>query len=107
MYYISITDEVHQKLCELFDVTYIPTNFEPIKYEANSRSAFKGLNHTDEAKEEIRKANIGSKNPMFGLRGQKNHLYGKTKDKISCPHCNKEGGKNIMGRWHFNNCRFK
>ena len=42
---------------------------------------------------------------MFGLRGQKNHLYGKTKDKISCPHCNKEGGKNIMGRWHFNNCR--
>ena len=25
--------------------------------------------------------------------------------KIQCPHCSKIGGKGIMQRWHFNNCR--
>ena len=27
--------------------------------------------------------------------------------KISCPHCNKEGGINAMKRWHLDNCKFK
>jgi hypothetical protein len=25
---------------------------------------------------------------------------------LVCPHCNKEGGKGIMKRWHFDNCKF-
>lgn len=36
----------------------------------------------------------------------------KKRDKIEyksvvCPHCEKEGKSNVMGRWHFENCRFK
>ena len=26
---------------------------------------------------------------------------------VSCPHCGKEGGKTIMKRWHFDNCKSK
>jgi group I intron endonuclease len=27
--------------------------------------------------------------------------------KVTCPHCSKEGGSNIMGRYHFSNCKHK
>jgi hypothetical protein len=27
--------------------------------------------------------------------------------KLICPHCNKSGGKGIMKRWHFDNCKHK
>lgn len=36
--------------------------------------------------------------------GQKNK--GKSKPKVQCPHCKKEGGINTMGRWHFDKCKF-
>lgn len=32
---------------------------------------------------------------------------GKPKQQVECPHCKKIGGKNTMGRWHFNNCKEK
>lgn len=32
---------------------------------------------------------------------------GVEKEKVTCPHCNKIGGKNTMGRWHFDNCKVK
>jgi hypothetical protein len=28
-----------------------------------------------------------------------------SKQIVTCPHCNKEGGLNVMKRWHFNNCK--
>ena len=31
----------------------------------------------------------------------------KPKPKVTCPHCNKEGGKPVMVRYHFDNCKFK
>lgn len=34
-------------------------------------------------------------------------LIGKPKIKITCPHCNLEGGNSQMKRWHFDNCRNK
>lgn len=27
--------------------------------------------------------------------------------KVTCPHCNKQGGVQSMYRWHFDNCKFK
>ena len=27
--------------------------------------------------------------------------------KTECPHCGKIGAKFVMGRWHFNNCKYK
>lgn len=29
------------------------------------------------------------------------------KPTVVCPHCGKSGGINIMGRWHFENCKEK
>ena len=34
-------------------------------------------------------------------------MKGKVYKIIKCPHCLKEGGKNIMKRWHFDNCSGK
>jgi len=45
-----------------------------------------GKDHSEEAKEKIRKAN----NVV-----------------VKCPHCSKEGKKSIMKRWHFDNCKHK
>jgi hypothetical protein len=51
--------------------------------------------------------------------GEKNHMYGKhlsvehkakiiewNSIKIECPHCNKVGGRVVMKRWHFDNCKY-
>jgi len=32
---------------------------------------------------------------------------GKHRIPVMCPHCQKIGAKNMMIRWHFNNCRIK
>lgn len=32
---------------------------------------------------------------------------GRSKPKVICPHCNKEGGIGAMMRWHFDNCKQK
>jgi len=48
----------------------------------------KGIPHTDEAKAKISAAGKG-----------------KLKPKVECPHCGKIGGINVMGKWHFNNCK--
>jgi hypothetical protein len=36
---------------------------------------------------------LGDKNPN------------KNMPKVVCPHCNKTGGRNLMKRWHFDNCK--
>ena len=30
---------------------------------------------------------------------------GKVYETVTCPHCNKTGGRNVMKRWHFDNCK--
>ena len=41
----------------------------------------------------------------------KGHQYGPQKpmviSTVTCPHCGKQGGANVMYRWHFDNCRVK
>ena len=38
--------------------------------------------------------------------GEKREYKG-TMSKATCPHCGKEGGKSVMTRWHFDNCKKK
>ena len=54
-----------------------------------------GKKHTEESKEKMSKAKAKEKNPFFG----KKHKV------VKCSHCEKEGGANVMGRWHFDNCK--
>jgi hypothetical protein len=34
-------------------------------------------------------------------------LLGRTREKVVCPHCNKEGGPGGFHRYHFDNCKLK
>lgn len=52
------------------------------------------------------------KGPATGLNAKrvpKGPATGKaaTGVQVECPHCGKTGGTAIMGRWHFDNCKFK
>ena len=54
-----------------------------------------GKTHSDEAKQKLREANLGSNNPMFGK-----HLSEEAKRKISEKH---KGLKPVLGRkWYTN-----
>ena len=51
---------------------------------------------------EVTKDKIRS-NPKCSEAGKKNK--GKKREKITCPHCSKQGARNVMLRWHFSNCK--
>jgi hypothetical protein len=65
---------------------------------------------------EVRKklSRPGNTNPFYG-KTHSDELKHNTslrfkdipKEKVKCPHCDTVGGKNTMGRWHFENCKSK
>lgn len=71
-----------------------------------------GVAKSDIHRLNIAKGKMGNKNPMFGLVPTKEHrnkisitMSGIPKEQVTCPHCNKVGGKPSMTRHHFNNCK--
>ena len=52
---------------------------------------------SEETKEKIRN------HPNCSIGGKKNQ--GLVREKVKCPHCMKEGARNVMLRWHFENCK--
>lgn len=73
---------------------------DPINQKIHARMAgriggSKGKN--EETKEKLRRAALNNK---FGKAN-----LGKKRQKVKCPHCDKLGAKNVMFRWHFNNCK--
>jgi hypothetical protein len=63
--------------------------------------------------EEARKRNSLSHKGQVGWMKGKHHKEESIqklrfpKPQVTCPHCNKTGGSNIMGRWHFDNCKLR
>ena len=60
----------------------------------------------------INHPNSGGKISKKLLAEGKHNLLGKNNPnknmpKITCPHCGKTGGRNLMKRYHFDNCKFK
>jgi predicted phage tail protein len=47
------------------------------------------------------------KNISKALKGKPAHNKGKSMKLVICPHCNKEGGAPVMGRYHMDNCKQK
>jgi hypothetical protein len=63
------------------------------EHKQNMSKARLGKPCSDEKKEKHRQANLGRiLGPVY---------------KICCPYCDKEGGANVMKRWHFDQCKFK
>lgn len=82
----------------------------------------KGKIRSKEYCDNISKAKLGDKNPMYGknitfseehrknisiaLKGKPNlNLLGRKRPVVTCPHCNKQGGAGSMHLWHFDRCK--
>ena len=81
-------------------------------------STFNGRSHSEESRRKMSIARIGNTNSVGNKAALGCIRSEETRKKISeankgkhpiviCPHCLKEGGRNNMYRWHFNNCKFK
>lgn len=73
----------------------------------------KGISRTDEVKKAISNANTGRKrldrtsNSFTAEWREKISLSARTREKKTCPYCNKEAGPTNYVRWHGDSCRNK
>lgn len=68
-----------------------------------------GLTRSDETKRKMSIIKIGTHVSDETKRKISASTRGKSTGKqqiVKCPHCQKEGGRNLMSRYHFNNCQF-
>ena len=80
----------------------------------DAASPMRGRAVTEEHKRKLSEANKGKTlseahkaKISEAMKGEKNHNYGKTYRKVTCPHCGKLGGTNAMKRYHFDNCKHR
>ena len=64
-------------------------------------------NMSEETKRKMSEARKGKSKSEETKRKMSEAMKGKPHLKLTCPHCNKEGGNNSMIRWHFSNCKQK
>ena len=88
---------------------YIMTDEHKKKISNKLLGFGKGIPKSAKHSQHIREAKLGDKNPMFGKEPWNKGLIVNTGPKVTviCPHCNKEGGKPVMIRFHFDNCKNK
>jgi hypothetical protein len=93
---------------------YVVTDEMKNKISKTLEGFGKGIPKSEEHRKHIAEAKMGDKNPMFGLVPSLEHrtkisntMSGIPKEQITCPHCNKTGGKPSMIRHHFDNCKQK
>lgn len=122
-----ITDEHKKKLSEATENRPRGENHHMYGKTHSSEARIKignssrGRKHTKESKSKISKAVSGKNNGNYGREFTIEHREkisksrigmppgnkGKLEDRVTCPYCNKTGGKNAMQRWHFDRCKFK
>jgi ribosomal protein L31E len=100
---------------------------KPTSQNHRKINGFQGKKHTPESLELIRKARAKqviteetklkwSMNRKGWVHGPKHQTKetrakigasnrGRPKPVVTCPNCDKSGGKSAMFRWHFNNCK--
>jgi hypothetical protein len=125
---IYLTQQTHQKLCELFDIEYKEIDFETItsksfqpkpwnkgmKFEfvpksethrKNIAKALRGKKRQPHSEEVKKKISLGGK----GLKKSEEtkQKMRKPKARIECIHCGKISAPNIIKRFHLDNCKKK
>ena len=55
----------------------------------------------------LAKNSLGFKHSVESKAKISEAFKGKKLELVTCPHCTKTGGKPVMNRWHFNNCKQK
>lgn len=66
-----------------------------------------GKKRTIESRRRQAESLRGYKQSHEHIQNKINSNKGKKREVITCPHCQKNGGINMMKRWHMSNCRFK
>jgi hypothetical protein len=70
------------------------------------RNSHLGKKHSQESKDKRSEKLKGINNPMYGKTGILSHRYGKTTEKITCPHCGIVCGKHNYVKYHGDKCKF-
>jgi len=64
-----------------------------------------GKSYSDETKQKMSDAKKGISWDAESIKKRADSNRGKKRETTICPHCNKEGGKAAMIRWHNENCK--
>lgn len=86
---------------------------ETRKKQSESKLGKKRKPFTEQTRDKIRQAKIGSNNPSYGkspseeTREKLRQANQGKKETFTCPHCDKVGSGGSMSRWHFDNCKEK
>lgn len=83
------------------------------KKQSEAKLGKKRKPFTEQTRDKIRQAKLGSNNPSYGktpseeTREKLRQANQGKKETFTCPHCGKVGGGGSMTRWHFDNCKEK
>jgi hypothetical protein len=86
---------------------------ETRKKQSESKLGKKRKPFTEQTRDKIRQAKLGSNNPSYGktpseeTREKLRQANRGKKETFTCPHCGKVGSGGSMTRWHFDNCKEK
>jgi len=83
-----------------------PRNYTD-KIKQKISNTHKGKIVSEETRLKISNANKGRLMSKEWKNNISKALKGKKWEVVICPYCNKSGGKPLMTRYHFNNCKFK
>jgi len=75
------------------------------KLFSGKRNPFYGKTHSPEVIEKIKEARARQVEKQGSVMTEEARR--KLREKLTCPHCGKTGGKSIMKRWHMDNCKYK
>jgi hypothetical protein len=76
------------------------------KIKNKIRNSHIGKKHSQESKDKRSEKLKGINNPMYGKIGSLSHRYGKTTEKLTCPHCGIVCGKHNYVKYHGDKCKF-
>ena len=98
--------------CGIFNAFYGKKHTEETKQVIREKRAKQVI--TEETRKKMSLSQKGRVSPMKGRNHTEEHrqkisniMVGRSKPKIVCPHCGKEGGLPQMKQWHFDNCKEK
>jgi ribosomal protein L37AE/L43A len=105
----NMSDETRQKMSEA--QKGVPKSDET---RQKMSEANKGKELSPETRQKISEALAGENHHMYGKKLSPEHRQklseankGVPQEQVQCPHCGKLGGKRLMTRWHFDNCKYK
>lgn len=87
--------------------TFKNARLESIRVRKGKPSPKRGTKLSNESKEKIRQARLGTKQSKETILKRSRALKGFVHKTHICPHCSKVGRGSAMKQWHFNNCKHR